>query len=261
MDSECTGLPHIWAVQCRFGPDYQITDAGVKTYMPSSMLWATQEVRWFFEGPVDQHVALLRWFEMTHPFPRSAAVGPLTWQAREGDEPDIYLLIPAGDDMGIKWREGRMQIKGRVAALGQQVYCGRHVGKVERWLKWSYDGLPEPYQRLFTRGDEADLRVYAVHKRRILRQIRLELAAGETEEVDAARIIKRGVTLELADIEVADRAYCSLAFEAFPDDAVMTNAFTSVVARILESLTKVELHASQSLSYPTWLSSVVAGGA
>ncbi len=225
--------------------------------MSNAMLWGTQEVRWFFGGRADQHAALLRWFETSRPFPRTAHVGPLTWQARQGDQPDIYLLIPASDDMGIKWREGQLQIKGRTSSLGQQVFCGRHAGMVERWLKWSYASLPESYQRLFTRGEGGDLLVCAVWKQRMLRQIRLELAEDEAVEVDAASVIARGVTVELAEIEVAGRPYCSLAFEAFPDDVVMTSAFAPVVARMLDALTEIELRASQSYSYPAWLNNLM----
>jgi hypothetical protein len=40
--------------------------------------------------------------------------------------------------MGIKWREGMLQIKGRVEDLGTRHMGTRHRGRVQRWIKWTY---------------------------------------------------------------------------------------------------------------------------
>ena len=110
--------------------------------MAKTIPLASHEVRWFFEGKANQHESLKRWFETIAPMPKSPGVGPPVWKGRLDDQPDVYLLVPGSDDMGIKWREGELQIKGRVSSLGTQVFCGRHQGKVERWIKWSYANTP-----------------------------------------------------------------------------------------------------------------------
>jgi hypothetical protein len=106
--------------------------------MEKTVPFASREVRWFFEGKSDQNESLKHWFETVSPIRKNHDVGQPVWQGRLDDQPDIYLIIPGSGDMGIKWREGEFQIKGRVSSLGTQVFCGRHQGEVECWVKWSY---------------------------------------------------------------------------------------------------------------------------
>ena len=70
-----------------------------------------------FEGKLDQNESLKHWFETVAPIPKNPDVGQPVWQGRLDDQPDIYLIIPGSGDMGIKWREGEFQIKGRVFRL------------------------------------------------------------------------------------------------------------------------------------------------
>jgi hypothetical protein len=215
---------------------------------------ASHEVRWFFEGGVDQHLPLQQWFETT--VPRPDGLPRPEWKGRLGDEPDIYLLIPGSTDLGIKWREGELQIKGRVAALGAQLFAGRHQGAVERWIKWSYRDLPDAWRRLFATPAENGLIAVPVRKIRALRKLRLDLFTGTANEVAPDTLIDRGMALELTDLELNGSRYCSLAFEAFPDDSGMHLAFARTVSRFLHTLRDTELEADQSLSYPAWLERV-----
>jgi len=227
--------------------------------MAETIPMASHEVRWFFEGKADQHKQLKDWFETVAPssISKHSGVGPPVWKLRLDDQPDIYLLVPGNDDMGIKWREGELQIKGRVSSLGTQVFCGRHQGKVERWIKWSYKNVPASYQRLFAAEKEPGLVTAAVRKTRALRKVRLDTLNGKAEEVDAKTFIDRGLGFELTDLEVAGKAYCSLAFEAFPNDSAMDAAFTQAVEAFLAGLEKFDLTAACSQSYPAFLGSVI----
>ena len=224
--------------------------------MAQTIPMASHEVRWFFEGKADQHKPLKAWFETVAPIPipKNSGVGPPVWKGRLDDQPDIYLLVPGSDDMGIKWREGELQIKGRVSSLGTQVFCGRHQGVVECWVKWSYKNVPASYQRLF--AAEKELVTASVRKTRALRKVRLDTLNGKAEEVDAKTMIDRGLGFELTDLEVAGKAYCSLAFEAFPNDSGMDAAFTQAVEAFLDGLKELDLTVAHSRSYPAWLGSV-----
>ena len=227
--------------------------------MAQTIPMASHEVRWFFEGKADQHKKLKDWFETVAPssIPNHSRVSPPVWKPRLDDKPDVYLLVPDSDDMGIKWREGELQIKGRVSSLGTQVFCGRHQGVVERWIKWSYKNVPASYQRLFAAEKEPGLVTAAVRKNRALRKVRLDTLNGKAEEVDAMTLIDRGLGFELTDLEVAGKAYCSLAFEAFPNDSGMDAAFTQAVEAFLDGLKELALTAACSQSYPAFLGSVI----
>jgi hypothetical protein len=225
--------------------------------MAKTVPLVSHEVRWFFEGNTGRHESLKRWFETTTPVPQSPDVGPPEWKGRLDGQPDVYLLVPASDDMGIKWREGELQVKGRVSSLGTQLFCGRHQGVVERWIKWSYANAPAAYRRLFVAGQEMGLVTASVRKTRALRTVRLDPYTGQAQEVNVQTVLDRGLGFELTDLEVAGKAYCSLAFEAFPDDSAMGAAFGAVVEAFLDGLRAFDLAAVQSQSYPAFLAGVI----
>jgi hypothetical protein len=226
---------------------------------PMNIPFASHEVRWFFDGAVSNHLVLKSWFETFAPIERIGSFGPPVWMGRLGGEPDVYLLVPGADDMGIKWREGNFQIKGRVASLGVHSFCGRFQGQVERWVRWSYADMPEAYRNLFLDGKENGLVTVSVGKTRALRKIRLDTYTGSALEVDPKSFIDRGINFELTDLEVAGKPYCTLAFEAYPDDSAMLAGFTRVVELFLGGLKGVELGAENSMGYPEWLRGRGAG--
>ncbi len=225
--------------------------------MAKTIPFASQEVRWFFEENANQHESLKHWFETTAPIPKNPGVSPPVWRARLDNQPDIYLIVPGSNDMGIKWREGELQIKGRVFSLGTQTFCGRHQGEVEHWMKWSFANTPTAYHRLFLTGKEKGLVTASVRKTRALRKAQLDTLTGNPQEVDAKTFVHGGLGFELTDLEVDGKAYCSLAFEAFPNDSAMESAFTQAVEAFLDELTGIDLTAAQSQSYPAWLGGII----
>jgi len=208
------------------------------------------ETRWFFEGPPGRYPGLRRWFETTTPFPRAAGVAAPEWRGRAGGEPDVYLLVPGCTDMGIKWREGTLQIKGRVDDLGARRFDTRHEGRVQRWIKWTYPEVPAAYRGLFAQSERHGLATASVHKTRALRMISLDTA--EPQEVAPENVLARGVGFEMTELELDGAHFCSIAFEAFPDDTVTAAGFDLVVAGLLRGLAET-LVLDASMSYPDWL--------
>ncbi len=88
----------------------------------------TCEMRWLLDGALPQDAE--RWFQRG----REPAV-PVK---RE----DRYLLLPGVADMGIKEREGRLEIKGRLAVLKTHAITPEIEGRAERWCKWSHAAAP-----------------------------------------------------------------------------------------------------------------------
>jgi len=79
---------------------------------------------------------------------------------------------------------------------------------------------------------------------------------GQAKEVNAEEHIERGCALEVTDLRVGAASYCSVAFEAFPDDSAMHADFTSFVNSFFQHLPDVVLSESDSMGYPTWLHTV-----
>jgi hypothetical protein len=212
--------------------------------------FASVETRWFFAGPSERHPELRHWFETCRPFAASGNLASPEWQGRAGGEPDVYLLMPGCTDMGIKWREGTLQIKGRVADLGARRFDSRHRGRVQRWIKWTYPEVPAAYRALFDERGGNGLQTASVHKTRALRMISLE--SGVPAEVASGTVLEQGVGVEMTDLELRGERYCSIAFEAFPGDAGAVAGFDAVVAGFLGEL-GLTLAVDGSLSYPEWL--------
>ena len=207
---------------------------------------SSHEVRWFFQGGIDQHPSLRHWVE-------EGALDP-KWTGRLGGKPDAYLIVPGAADIGIKWREGQLQIKGLECSLGTQKFTGNYEGKVERWIKWGYEGksVEGAFTRWFDPSNAAP-RIVEVHKTRFLRKVRLNPFSPAAIEVDLRTPIDRGGALEVTDLRVAGRAFTSVAFEAFPNDSGMHGDFTAFVNAFLGKMSGVNLTESNSMSYPEWL--------
>jgi len=218
----------------------------------NTMPVTSYEVRWFLEGSVAQQDEVKHWFQAVDPWPKqtASAIARPEWHGT-GATADVYLVIPGAGDMGIKWRDGTLQLKGRTSPGSTHVFCGRFQGRVERWIKWSYDDLSAFYRHVFAAPPRGVVTV-AVRKDRALRKVRLDIS-GQVEEVAPETRIDRGMTMELTDLEVNGTTFCSLAFEAFPDDSSMPDTFILAVDACLNSLQHVTLAASNSQSYPAWL--------
>jgi hypothetical protein len=196
------------------------------------------------------------WFRSRPRFDGRDAPPSIAWDpAPPAWRQDRYLLVPGHDDMGIKWREGRLEIKGREATLGPTEFAPAIDGVCERWLKWSYAGaaIERRFLRLFQGG--AGDGVVLVEKRRLQRHLRVK-RSGAVVEVDRAGARRRGVDIELAQIRLPGAPgpglHWSLGFEAFPSDQ-MAARFAEIVAGFLEGCAALPLRADRSMSYPRWL--------
>jgi hypothetical protein len=218
--------------------------------------WSTLEVRWFCPGPLAENGSVLEdWFRRRPTYDGGGKPAPIAWAPPlPAWRQDRYLVVPGHDDMGVKWREGQFEIKGREAALGHQVFAPAIEGWCERWFKWSYAG--EAIERRF-RGlfhDCAANGIVTVEKRRLMRHVRLA-PSGAVIEAGPGDERERGIDIELAQVRIAEtpgEPHWTLAFEAFPSD-FPPERFAHVVDRFLEGCPALPLSADRSISYPRWL--------
>jgi hypothetical protein len=217
---------------------------------------STLEVRWFLDGPVDgvgREVAA--WFRSRARYGGRDRPLPLAWEPTPpARRQDRYLLMPGHDDMGIKWRDGRLEIKGREIALGRRAFAPGIEGICERWIKWSYAGeaIERRWLGLFQGGGAGG--TVLVEKRRLQRCIALDAAGGREVGPNLPR--RRGLNVDLTRVRVGGsprESHWSLAFEGFPGDARMFEDLAQVIAGFLEGCPARPLAAARSMSYPRWL--------
>lgn len=213
----------------------------------------TLEMRWFLPGSLKEYPQLSDCFMNSRPVPcRSEPEAP-RWQKRMNEAPDVYLPLPGHDDLGIKLREGQVQIKGRLSRYGTCQLAERHAGMLERWVKWSYSDLPAAFVSLFADDAHLQLPRIAVHKTRALRRFQLSPFDGSWIETPVDANVDHGLNLELTELQVTGQSWCSLAAEAFPLTENLPAGVTRLLDAFLGHLDGLTLTAAQSGGYPAWL--------
>jgi hypothetical protein len=233
----------------------------------------TREVRWFFDGKLAAGgAATWAWFA-------GATVEGQGGGADRDAQPDDgraedwrtdrYLLLPDTDEVGVKVRQGRLEIKGRHALIGIQRFGDDLEGEVACWTKWT---LAAPERAINSAGwsaIEANVSL-CVAKLRVLRSVRFSedgVIAAPAEQGAEPTLPgdSRGgpqgerqwsLQMELTRIRVAGAdadTHWSLAFEAYPDDPSCCAPFVKAVASLLAGCPASPLGAGRSMSYPRWL--------
>ncbi|TVR84469.1 MAG: hypothetical protein EA405_01510 [Rhodospirillales bacterium] len=161
---------------------------------------------------------------------------------------DRYLVRPGCTDLGIKIREGRLEVKGRLAIDGLAGLGRAGQGCVESWAKWSLP--PDPrggawWQHLAQ--VEAGAGFVTVAKHRWLWSGALGTDPGPNApqiQVEVTRLrCGRGDETEA----------WTLGIEAAPLAAWPGHEFTEVTACLLDAAALPVLTASRSMGYPAWL--------
>jgi hypothetical protein len=202
----------------------------------------TVEVRWFLPGPIPTQVK--EWF---------TSLGPgLSWEIPRIDY-YLHRAIRSGQSghRGIKFREGRLEIKDKVRDLGEIELVSRVTGGMESWKKWGFylsDGEKTAAEDLSGHGDWI-----AVVKERAMRRYNVD-EKGRLGVVEPGQPIAN-CELELSSVRAAGETWWSVALEAPGDEVQAVFALTAVGRKALVSVVAPNLTLSNSKSYPDWLSS------
>ncbi|MBA3965035.1 MAG: hypothetical protein H0X47_04560 [Nitrospirales bacterium] len=204
------------------------------------------EVRWFFEGTLSQEID--QWF--------SASDFVSKLEIRD----DSYLVFPQSISVGVKFRDGKLEIKSKVKSLGVRTYPSDVIGHVQVWDKWSYGdkeskSLLMQLQQMLTKYTKVWV---TVKKERKLRKISMD--QGNPFEVAPESRPHNGCNFELTKIVANHMRYWSIGFEAFGDPAKVEESLDKVVEHVLTNASipisdapKTILSANYSHSYPEWL--------
>jgi hypothetical protein len=200
-----------------------------------SDMHTTAEVRWFREGRAPAHVE--------------------AWFSGGGREPtvlpvrvDHYLRLVDSEHLGIKLREGRLEVKRRSRSLPVTRFSAPVAGVMELWRKWGVPLAGGPPQ---VSGDPGASWI-EVEKERALCRYRLmedrRMVATATDWYP-----EQGCDLELTAVRVRGREWWTLAFEAFgPADSVGENLL-NVAELVFGAGEPLTLDAADSYGYPRWL--------
>lgn len=206
------------------------------------MMLHSAEIRWFF--PQALPAAVLGWF--------STGRDP----AAEGVREDDYLLFPDCDTVGVKLRQGKLEIKALLSAPRPlTLRVGQNLnGRMDQWIKWSFEdqGLKALDPALRQSG-----RWLRVRKERRLRKFS---ATGSLAEVpvDQTPLPSSGCNVELVRLEIPAHppVWFSLGFEAFGSAAGNVETLDETLHHFFTLYGPPPdrpLTGRESLSYPAWL--------
>jgi hypothetical protein len=198
---------------------------------------ATMEVRWFYGGTIPPD--MVGWFHQADQ--HSADPSPRV---------DHYLRIAEGDTLGIKLREGRIELKQRHRQYGAVRLHGWVAGIMEHWRKWSFplaglnDGLKGAAHPA---SDWID-----VYKRRWLQRYEV-LDEEKIAAVSSQYYPDQGCDFELTEVRAAGAAWWTLGFEAFGNEDTIQENLRLLADRVLGFTDPPVLAVEDSYGYPRWL--------
>ena len=206
-------------------------------------MYPTLEVRWFNRGSIPKVVR--EWFARGELAPN-----------HEPPRVDQYLRLPRSNALGIKLREGRLEIKQRLHQYGNIRFHRRATGAIEHWRKWS---MP----LALTGNSLSEVLVpqsswIAVRKERMLRCYCCD-TEGQVISTQG-RCVDRGCHMELTAVQAGDRVWWTLAFEAYGAEPSLRGSLTSTMGYILErDGAPITLASRASYGYARWLALMEQG--
>jgi len=201
-------------------------------------MFPTVEVRWFYSGTILPQV--LEWFRERQGQPEEPAY-----------RVDYYLHFPDGDSLGIKLREGKLEIKRRHRQYGVVEFHERAAGLVEYWRKWSFELMQASVR--FGDGMAPDSSWIGVSKQRWLCRYRITVD-GTIVPMGASGYPEQGCHLELTSIKAKGREGWTWGFEAFGEETALRENLVLVATQIFAALDPpIVLDVGHSYSYPAWL--------
>ena len=191
----------------------------------------TREVRWFDRGEIPPE--LQSWFDR------------LGEKQVQPPRVDLYL---AGMDasVGIKLREGLLEIKPRLEDFGIQMFLTGVAGRVGNWSKWSFSLADGDWP-----GSEAAHWI-PVEKVRQIFYFRFD--HGEIALSKPGEIPESGGGLELTAVSLAgEERWWTLGFEVIGPQEEQGEILTRLVRHVFDRQSSPMLSVEKSLSYPEWL--------
>lgn len=194
----------------------------------------TDEIRWFFADVIPS--AVLDWFRDSVP------ISPAPMRT------DIYLPLPASLELGIKLREGRLEIKTQSGPSREVTYLNGVTGRAALWKKEAVrsDLVSDIESRL------AHPSALSVVKQRYLRKF--SLYDGKLAEITTASAPRQGCFLEVAQLWLDDTPSWTIALEAIGAPAPLAGNLAETAAHVFGgSPCPASLTMEACASYPEWL--------
>jgi hypothetical protein len=224
----------------------------------SDMFYRSAEIRWYLYGAT-QLDDMLYWFMRQDQlglneqgqYDTSTTTGPFVRLEKQRN--DDYLLLPDCATVSVKQREGKLEVKALVAGP-RPFTMDAIVGRVDQWVKWSFDPSDEIAKLLEGELDQSGPWC-RIGKKRYLQKYSFD--SGCLVAVSPDQRPDTGCNIELTVLAVDDSvgAWLTFGFEAFGPSGRVMAFLDGAVKHFLtvHGPPPVSLDGRDSLSYPAWL--------
>jgi hypothetical protein len=174
----------------------------------------------------------------------------------EGERLDYYIFIPNVDDIGIKNREGRLEVKWRIPNSQKRFETPKLEGLIEEWVKWGWsDSKPQINDPLFDFLSEYPKGpMIKILKRRLSRKFKL-FSNDKYEPVEWIDLSESGFSMELTEIILEESKWWSVGFETLGNKITLESFQTKI--KEMSSKIPLKLKLENSYGYPKWISRVL----
>lgn len=201
----------------------------------NTVLLTTAEVRWFYRGDVPSRFR--EWF---------LDDGLASTESLRTDQ---YLLGSGTEGLGIKFRNGRIEIKQRFGQPESMVLTDGASGIVECWRKWGFPVSSANKNRALLETQDAWM---SIQKTRMVHDYRLDFSDALAPVIPSDKA-DRMCSVELTDVCIENESWWTLAFEALGPADNLRHTLTCVARHVLRPLDWADLELANSQSYPRWL--------
>jgi hypothetical protein len=224
----------------------------------AEVFYHSAEIRWFLTG--DHLGSLISWFTRndklaliteTDDYDREPGSAPFI--KLERPRTDEYLMLPACETVGVKQRQGRLEIKSLVAGPRPFELNGLR-GRVDQWVKWSLKPSGKIVQTL-----ESDLHMsgpwVTVGKTRYTQKYSYDNGSMAAISPDAWPAAGCNIELTVLDMQAETGKWTTVGFEAFGNPAKISGMLEEAASHFFDNhgSPPVKFDGRDSLSYPSWL--------
>jgi hypothetical protein len=208
-------------------------------------MFSSCELRWFF---AEQPPVLPDWYGR-----RGLHFAPEESPMRRCDH---YLHQKGRHDLGIKLREGHVEIKQRIGRIASSRFQDKVAGKITKWQKWSFrlaatrEGGTDEVLAITRDAHSRDW--IPVYKERLLIWYEIQ-DEGRVVLVDMPKWIQEGCTVELTRLHCRDRLWYTFGMEAFSAGRHSRRNLLAAMDAFLAEGLELELSLRDAMDYPEFL--------
>lgn len=196
------------------------------------------EIRWFFQGHMPDKLYSI--------------IDNSNIQSKWESRSDYYLLIEKCDNVGIKLRNSRLELKWLKISNNFNLPQFAVDGKIEHWIRWEWNdtkSFNEVLQFIHLNKDNPWIKI---DKSRLQKKFKIQ--DDSITELQSESVYF-DFAIEITQLKIFEQYWWSVAFDSFLKER-HEYFFTQLIKRYVNREIHPLLKSSLSCGYPKWISKI-----